>query len=42
MPLINFKTEMKLKWTKHCIFYAAGSDNTDVNPSDIIFTMKDT
>ena len=42
MPLINFKTELKLKWTKHCIFSAVVSHNTDVNPSDIIFIIKDT
>ena len=27
MPLINWKVELKLKWTKYCVFSAAGADN---------------
>ena len=44
MALINFKAEVKLKWTKYCIFSAAGLDNVNGNVSDndIIFTIKDT
>ena len=43
MALINFKVEVKLKWTKYCIFSAAGLDNVNGNVSDndIIFTIKD-
>ena len=29
MPLINFKFELKLKWTKHCVLSALGSENVD-------------
>ena len=28
--------------TKNCVLPAAGSDNTNVNPDNIIFTIKDT
>ena len=41
MPLIHWKIELKLKWTKNCVLAAAGVD--DVNTNDIIlnFTIKD-
>ena len=26
MPLINFKIQLKLKWTKHCILATDGND----------------
>ena len=42
MPKINCKVELKLKWTKYCALSAAGADNTNANPSNIIFTIKDT
>ena len=42
MPLINCKVELKLKWTKYCGLTAAGADNTDANPNNITFTIKDT
>ena len=42
MPLINCKIELKLKWTNYCVFSATGADNTNANPNNIIFTMKDT
>ena len=29
MPLINCKVELKLKWTKHCVLFAAGADNAN-------------
>ena len=38
--LINCKEEPKFKWTK-CLF-AAGNDNTNPNPNNIIYTIKDT
>ena len=28
--------------TKNCVLPAAGSDNTNVNPNNIIFTIEDT
>ena len=42
MPLVNCKTELKLKWTKYCVLSAAGADNHNANPNNIIFTLKDT
>ena len=42
MPLINCKVELKLKWTKYCVLFAAGADNDDANSNNIIFTTKDT
>ena len=41
MPLINYKVELKFKWTKYCILAAAGNYNTDANPNNFIFTIKD-
>ena len=42
MPLINSKTELKLKWTSYCVLSAAGNDNTNANLNNIIFTVKET
>ena len=42
MPLINCKVALKLKWEKYCVLSAAGNDNTNDNPDNIIFTIKDT
>ena len=42
MTLINCKIESKLKWTKSCVLTAAGADNTDAIPNNIIVTIKDT
>ena len=43
-PLINFKVELKLKWTKYYVLSAAGADNVNdnVNGNNIIFTIKGT
>ena len=41
MSLIICKIELKLKWTKYCVLSAAGNDNANVNPNNIIFTIKD-
>ena len=43
MPLINCKVELKLKWTKYCVFSGAGNENeisNDDNALNIIFTFK--
>ena len=40
IQLINCKVELKLKWTKYCVLTAVGNDNTNVNPDNLIFTMK--
>lgn len=42
MLLININVELKLKWTKYCVLAANGYDNTEANPNDITFTIKDT
>ena len=45
MPLINCTVELKLKWTKYCVFSADGNDNEIANADNansIIFTIKDT
>ena len=42
MSLINYKVELKLKWIQHCVVSAVGNDNTDDNPNNAIFTIKDT
>ena len=42
MPLINCKIELKLKWSKYDVLSATGNDNTNANPNNIIFTIKDT
>ena len=39
---IDCKVDLKLKWTKYCVLSAAGADNTNANPNNIIFTIKDT
>ena len=43
-PLINFKVELKLKWTNYYVLSAVGADNVNdnVNGNNIIFTIKDT
>ena len=30
-PLINWKVELKVKWTKYCVLSAAGNDNGNDN-----------
>ena len=42
MPLSNCKIELKLKWRKYCVLSAAGNDNTNANPNNIILTIKNT
>ena len=44
MPLINCNVEIKLRSTKHCVLFVAGTDNANGNNDDnnIIFTIKDT
>ena len=44
MPLINCKVELKLKRIKHCVLSMLGNenDNGNVDPNDIVFTVKDT
>ena len=42
IPLINCKVELKLKWTKYCVLFAAEVDNNDTNSNNIIFIIKDT
>ena len=42
IPLINWKIELKLQWTKYSVLSAAGADNNDAYFNNIIFTVKDT
>ena len=42
MLLINCKADGKLKWTNNCLLSANGNDNTDANPTNITFTIKNT
>ena len=42
MPLSNSKIELKLKRAKYCVLSAAGNDNIDDNPNNIIFLIRDT
>ena len=42
MPLINYKVELKIKWATYCVLAGAGSDNTNADPYNIIFTIKGT
>ena len=39
-PLINWKVELKMKWTKYCVLSAAGNDNNNDRNDKIIFTIK--
>ena len=42
MPLMNSKVELKLKWSKYCVLFAAGAYNPNANPNNVIFTIIDT
>ena len=43
MPLINYKLELKLRWTRCCVSSVVGTDKANGNNDDnIIFTIKDT
>ena len=37
MPLISFKIELKLKWTKQCVLAPDGVGNGDASSKNIIF-----
>ena len=39
--MINFKVELKFKWTNHCGLAEAGIENSDANSNNIISIMKD-
>ena len=42
--VINWKIELKIKWTKHCVLSENENDNVKDNNdgNNIIFTIKDT
>ena len=43
VPLIVWKAELELTWTKYCVLSAAGADNVNNRDSNnIIFTITDT
>ena len=35
-------TQVPFKWTNHCVLSGNGNDNTDANPNNIFFLIKDT
>ena len=39
MGLSNWKEELKLKWTKYCVFIPAGDDSDNDHGENIIFFM---
>ena len=41
MPLSKRIVELRLKWTNHCVLSANGNDNTNADPNNISFTIKD-
>ena len=42
MPLINYRVELKFRWTKHCVLASAGVENDKADSNNIIFNIKDT
>ena len=40
--MINYKGELKIKWSNYCVLSAAGNDNANDNDDNIICTIKDT
>ena len=42
MPLINYKVELRLTLTNHCVLSAVCADNGNSNSNYIFFTIKDT
>ena len=41
-PLTNCKNKLRLTWANYCVLSAAGADNSNANPNNIIFTIKGT
>ena len=41
MPLINYKVELKLKWSSYYVLSPASNDNDNGNHDNIIFIIKD-
>ena len=44
MSFFNYKVELKLRWTKHCILFVLGvvnADNDGDDSNNIIFTIAD-
>ena len=40
--MISCKVDLKIKWTKYCIFSAAGNDNDKDRDDKVVFTTKET
>ena len=40
MPSINWKVELELKWTSHCVLSENGNDNTDADPNNMSLLLK--
>ena len=42
LSLINWKVELKLKWTKYCVLFAAGADDVNGNDNGNIILLSET
>ena len=42
MLLMNYKVELRLKWTNHYVLSENVNDNDDTNFNNVIFIIKDT
>ena len=42
MLLMNYKVELRLKWTNHYVLSESVNDNDDTNSNNVIFIIKDT
>ena len=40
--MINFEVKLRVTWIKYYVLAATGVDNTNADPNNIIFTIKDT
>lgn len=41
MLLMNYKVELRLKWTNHYVLSESVNDNDDTNSNNVIFIIKD-
>ena len=39
--MINFKIELRHKCKRYCVLFATAADDSNANPNNIIFTIKD-
>ena len=41
LEMINFKIELRHKCKRYCVLFATAADDSNANPNNIIFTVKD-